>query len=608
MDPSIPPQSGGPSAPHEDASYNQIELFRRLAENIKEVFWVNDPSKPGFLYVSPAFEEIWGIPESLARDGTFKFWDHIPEQDRGLVQNMTHAANPFELEHRMVRGDGSLRWLKTRGVPLRNDTGEVYLVVGVSEDITERKQAESALRQNESFLRTLLNSIPDMLFLVRRDLTFLDFRGRRDPTQLMADPTEFIGRRLGDIMPAHIAGRAAQCVAAALTSGEITVFEYELSLPEGVRYFEARFAACNTEEVLIIVRDVSTRRMVEQELRQSELRFRTLAETSFEGVAIFDKGRIRAANQSFAHLFGRDIGSLLGTRALRLVGPKWRRFVYEREEQDMTFEVPGVRPDGTTFWAEFRGKSIPYESRTVRVGTVRDISERRRNEEMRRRFIEQIIGAQEDERRRIARELHDTMAQSLTSLLVGLRALGDMIQEPDCLELLRELRLLTGATIEDAQRLARGLRPSVLDDLGFAPAVERLVADTVRAHGFTVDLHMTGFHVATRLSPAVETALYRILQEALTNVARHAQATGVDVLVERHASYVRAVVEDNGRGFGPDATQPPHTNTRGLGLLGIHERAGLLHGQASIDSSPGHGTTLSVHLPLIVDEATEPQP
>jgi signal transduction histidine kinase len=214
---------------------------------------------------------------------------------------------------------------------------------------------------------------------------------------------------------------------------------------------------------------------------------------------------------------------------------------------------------------------------------------------MRRRFIEQIIGAQEDERRRIARELHDTMAQSLTSLLVGLRALEDQVVEQEARNQLQSLRQLTASTIQEAQRLARGLRPSVLDDLGFAPAMERLVADAESAHGFCVDLHISGFEGQVRLPPTMETALYRILQEGLTNVGRHAEATNVDLLIERSATCIRAVVEDNGKGF---AQGDARRAREGLGIVGIHERAALLHGQAMVDSSPDSGTTLTVTLPL----------
>jgi signal transduction histidine kinase len=232
-------------------------------------------------------------------------------------------------------------------------------------------------------------------------------------------------------------------------------------------------------------------------------------------------------------------------------------------------------------------------SAEVALVVVRDFTERRSPDDLRHRVVEPIMRAQEQERRRLARELHDTLAQSITSLLVGLRSLEDHVQAGGR-PLLDNLRKLAGDTLGEAQRLARGLRPSVLDDAGFVPAITRLIADMQRDHRWQVDVHITGFDGQPRLAPTLETALYRILQEALTNVARHARATQVDVLVDRRPNFVRAVVEDNGRGFAPEAARP---DGGGLGLMGIRERAALLYGRVGIDSAPDLGTTVTVTLP-----------
>jgi signal transduction histidine kinase len=219
-------------------------------------------------------------------------------------------------------------------------------------------------------------------------------------------------------------------------------------------------------------------------------------------------------------------------------------------------------------------------------------------EQLRARYVSGVIAAQEDERKRIARELHDSTSQSLTSLLVGMKALSDACDSPAVHQRAEELRGVASHTLDEVHNLALQLRPSVLDDLGLPAALERHVADCQRRYSLHIDLAVHGF-TEERLPPEVETALYRIVQEGLTNVARHAQATTASVLVERRNGVVRAILEDDGRGFDPESAGQAE---RRLGLYGIRERAELLGGALTIESEPGHGASLFVEIPLKGDQ------
>jgi signal transduction histidine kinase len=217
-------------------------------------------------------------------------------------------------------------------------------------------------------------------------------------------------------------------------------------------------------------------------------------------------------------------------------------------------------------------------------------------EELRARLLEQVITAQEDERKRISRELHDETSQSLTSLMVGLKVLESRPDLAPARENLADLRALSSKTLDTVHTLALQLRPSVLDDLGLVPALERLAADVQRAHGLPVTLE-TNLRTRSRLPAAVETTLYRITQEALTNVARHAAARSVSVVVEVRRGSVTLIVEDDGRGF--DSTRlTGERDERSLGLFGMRERATLLGGSLTIESSSGGGTSVFVEIPL----------
>jgi len=221
--------------------------------------------------------------------------------------------------------------------------------------------------------------------------------------------------------------------------------------------------------------------------------------------------------------------------------------------------------------------------------------ELQRKEEVRSHLLEKVITAQEEERKRIARELHDETGQVLTSLTVGLRSLEEAESPETLRDLVRELRARTAAALETVHDLAFELRPSVLDDGGLVPALRRYVADYSRKYGIEVDLQTTA-GAKLRLSPPVETALYRIVQEAMSNVARHSGATQVSVLVERRHGAVVLVIEDDGTGFDAQAAMLD-TSDKTLGLHGMQERASLVGGRLTIESGDS-GTAVFVEVPL----------
>ncbi len=211
---------------------------------------------------------------------------------------------------------------------------------------------------------------------------------------------------------------------------------------------------------------------------------------------------------------------------------------------------------------------------------------------VRRDALRRAVQAQEAERKRLARELHDETGQALTSILLGLAAVESAKTAEEAHAAAADLRGLVVETLQSVRRLAVELRPSALDDFGLEPALRRL-GETVRERG-TLDVQVETRLGSVRLPADVETALYRIVQEALTNAVKHASANHVSVVVTRKATGVQVMIEDDGTGFDPAAR-----STGGLGLLGMRERVELLDGTLAIDTSPGAGTTLIVELPLV---------
>ncbi len=212
-------------------------------------------------------------------------------------------------------------------------------------------------------------------------------------------------------------------------------------------------------------------------------------------------------------------------------------------------------------------------------------------EAARTRLLGQLINAQEEERRRIARDLHDDVGQSLTSLMVGLKLLSQLDDVTDAGEKRQELRQIAAETLESVRLLSRQLRPSILDDLGLASALERYAAEFSSHYPqLNIDVHS---NLAQRLPRPIETSLYRIVQEAMTNAARHSSATTVSVLLSERNGHVQAIIEDNGTGFNPEYIRRTRNS---VGLHSMQERAELLGGTLTIESST-KGTTIFVEVP-----------
>ena len=349
---------------------------------------------------------------------------------------------------------------------------------------------------------------------------------------------------------------------------------------------------------LVSVHDVTYRRRTEAQTRYLDLLLATVTDAV---VASDDQFVLTGWNAAAESTYGRRAEEVLGQPDALVFRTDFigveRAVAIQRLVDTGHFhgELTHRRSDGKRIHIESRAVAF-FDGAGTRLGYVsvnRDITERRYAEETIRALLSDVLSAQEEERRRIARELHDETAQTLTSLLVGLRTVEEARDLGQAQGAASTLRSLVSAALDGVQRIAWGLRPSVLDDLGLEDALERLAADVSRTSTFLVDLHVTGARVP-RLPEAVEIALYRVAQEALTNAGKHAFPKAVSVLIHRAPNVVRLVIEDDGKGFDVDAA-PSETQ---LGLVGMRERAHLMGGSMTVESSPGRGTTICVTVPL----------
>jgi signal transduction histidine kinase len=218
-----------------------------------------------------------------------------------------------------------------------------------------------------------------------------------------------------------------------------------------------------------------------------------------------------------------------------------------------------------------------------------------------RRLTRQILSAQEDERRRVARELHDETSQLVAALAIRLDSLSVVAAGDEAMRL-RDLRALVERMHEALHRVIANLRPSVLDDLGLAAAIEWLAEAQLSRQGIAVRCELRDLR-DLRLAPDIETAAFRIVQEAITNVSRHAGADTVLIQGSRSDGWITIEIEDDGCGFRPEAVVASAESLRGIGLLGMRERVQLVGGKLVIDSAPGQGTRVALTVPIMEETA-----
>ena len=341
-------------------------------------------------------------------------------------------------------------------------------------------------------------------------------------------------------------------------------------------------------------------------LKGGEPAYRMLVEAMSEGAATLSRnGAVLYCNRRFAELIRRRPRKIIGMAVQSLVEKTERgRFETLLAEAQKTLAKDEFNlscPDGSMVPVYLSLNQFPgYKGQALGM-VITDLSEQKRRqatdikqaEAMHRLLLERELSAQENERRRIARELHDEAGQLLTALLVGLRTLEDARKLTDVKVQGRRLREITARAIDEVGRLARGLHPTVLDDHGLGVALSRYVTEYAKTHNIAVELKLNELDLST-LPSAAQIGVYRILQEALTNVARHSGAKAVSIRFTRLPTSLEVAVVDNGCGFDAKAVA---VSSHRLGIQSMRERAAMLGGTVSF-TSQSKGTKILMQVPL----------
>jgi signal transduction histidine kinase len=262
------------------------------------------------------------------------------------------------------------------------------------------------------------------------------------------------------------------------------------------------------------------------------------------------------------------------------------------------FECGAYRKDLTKIWTSENVRVVRDEAGALLYyeGSVEDITKRKQAEAEQFELLRRLVTAQEDEQRRISRELHDQLGQSLAAILLRLKSLQDMAQTEAAERCIQQLQDVTNQIAHDMHNLVRELRPLALDDLGLQTALANYLDEWSQQTGIGTDFHSNGL-LNSRLRNQLESSIYRIVQEALNNIVKHAQAKNVSVILENREDRVTVIIEDDGVGFDTERLLQTPARERGFGLLGMQERVTLVGGFLNIESTVGTGTTLLIHIP-----------
>ncbi|MCY1266470.1 PAS domain S-box protein [compost metagenome] len=527
----------------------------------------------------------------------------------------------------------TVEWYRQFLAPLVLLTGAgIGLAVGLYWNRLRKLTGSSDIQRvadSEAQLAGIIRSSMEAIITVDRDQRVVLFNPMAEA--LFAWPAELaIGRPLSDFIPQRFRAAHAEHVRRFGITG-VTDRQMGLQLAlcamrrDGSEFpIEASISQISVGEAklyTVMLRDITERVRAEEALhrslqlvKESEARLAGIIRSSMEAIITVD-------NEQRVVLFNPMAETLFAWPAELAIGRPLSDFIPERyraahEEHVRRFGITGVsdrqmgrqralyalRRDGTEFPIEASISQTAHEGTKLYTVMLRDITERARAEEALRRSREElqqlsdgILAAREEERRRIARELHDDLGQRLSALKMDMAMLGaDVDEGRDTAGLLDEIGAINGVidnTVASVRRIASDLRPALLDELGMIPAIEWLADDFANRYGLAVSVDGAEADVPGQTA----IAMFRIVQEALSNVVRHADATTVHIQLTQSEGQLVLQVQDNGVGWDkvPSASGP----RKSLGLLGIRERARLLGGSFTIDSTPGKGFCLIVQIP-----------
>lgn len=516
------------------------------------------------------------------------------------------------LEFEMITMKNTHRWCEIHIVPFKNTEGVIVSALGVTRDITERRKAEAELIKSKETRELIMNSALDGIITIGKDQRIVSWNPQAKGIFGWSEQ-EVMGKKLAEVViPERFRDKHNIGFAHYAETGDSPVLNRLLEvtgLHSSGREFTVELIireikSAEGDFLCTFVRDISERKKAELALKLSEEKYRTLIEQAADAIALYDaKGKVLEANTSASRLLGYSKKELANMSLTDILLDE------EIRENPIQYDVLSAghstvklrkmkRKDGSTVVTEVRSQQLP-DGRFLSV--VRDMTDRiKAEEELKssykavRKLTAHLQNIREEERTSIAREIHDELGQQLTVLKMDVSWLNKKFHGTDekANQRLKELLTMIDETVKSVRRISSQLRPSLLDDLGLTAAMEWQLNEFEKRSGIKTKLITP--EEEPDLSDAVRTALFRIFQESLTNVARHSKAKTVTVVLRRNDHSFILSITDDGKGFDINKVADKRT----LGILGMKERSSMIGGTYEINSTPGGGASVIISVPV----------
>lgn len=570
------------------------------------------------VWLSRAMEEYFGLKrqELIGRDkrellstGWFEPSRELRDKLCECYRNNTYVEH-FEC-YFPADGERGERWLEHWSQPIQSGPyagGRIEHYY----DITEHKITERVLHSSGSFLRTIISSVNEGIVVFDKELRYQLWNEFMEALTGMP-ARQVLGRSAIDFLPHEERDKVLAMLRRALQgetvrSGDMLYWAPTTGKKGWVRaIYSPRIEGSGA--ILGVVAtyfDISERKQTMQRLQESEDKYRSIYNAARDAIVIVDSatGEIIDANDSACQLYGFSHREMIQMRAFDLSAEP------EKTHQAIRAELTEValryhrRKDGAVFPVEISAGFHDQGGRRLITAIIRDVSERRRaekalqrSENNLRQLATKLLTVQEHEQKRMSRELHDELGQSLLALKLQVRAIEQRIGKRQqklrdkCEEMLHYIDEL----LRNVERLSRDLSPLILENLGLFSALRWLFEEVNKRTGIESCLHLADLD--DLFSPAAQILIYRVIQECLTNTAKHAHASRISLRVHRHEGFVTFEIEDDGRGFDAAKVAAAASMERGLGLAAMEERVRMLGGVLSIDSGEQGGTKISFEVP-----------
>jgi PAS domain S-box-containing protein len=586
------------------------QQFQNLVENISGVYWVNNLDTYQTLYISPSYETIWGRKCDDLMNNSADFINSIhPDDQPALFEAHKNVANTKvnNVSYRIVRPGGEIRWILAKTNVVIDAMG-TKIEYGYAEDITERKKTEEAIIASEEKYRTLVEQASDAIFIADANGKFITVNSsmykmsKYTPEELskltvydFIDTDDFRKNplRLNELMKEKsiISERVIK-----IKNNVLLNIEINAKLLTGRR-------------LLVFIRDISESKKAQRALAESENRLRTIVQTEPECIKLLNiNGEMEDINPAGLEMLEADsMEQVIGKSVLDTINVPYKKAYrkiikngFNGKPGVIEYEITGYK--GSHRW--FDTHAVPLTDSEGKITSLlcvtRNITKNKKAQEEINKTAEQLRqltahlqSVREEERKRIGREIHDELGQQLTAIKMDVVWIDKKIPEetPVLKSKMKNIIGLLDGSNQSIRRILSELRPVILDDHGLLEAMEWLDTQFTANTGIPVKFACSENEIKS--SEQIATCIFRVYQEAFTNITRHACAESVSTALSIVDDTIMVTIKDDGKGFDMEAVQ----NKKSFGIFGMKERVISLHGKFELISVPGKGTTIIMILP-----------